>query len=78
MTWDILKTHEKVLQKISAPMISREGSRKNLCTYDSRSHLQKDSSWHIISGIPGAQTSTARARAQGTHQNATYMGKTLG
>ncbi len=67
MTWDILETREKVPKKISAPTISREGSEKNLRTYDSRSHLQKDSFWHIISGTSGAQTSTARARARGAH-----------
>ena len=54
-------------KKISAPTISREGSKKNLCTYDSRSHLQKDSFWHIISVTSGTQTSTACARARGAH-----------
>jgi hypothetical protein len=78
MTWDILETCEKVPKKISAPTILREGSKKNLPTYNSRSHLQKDSFWHIISGTSGAQPSTAHARVRGAHQHATYMGKTLG
>jgi hypothetical protein len=29
MTWDIFETREKILKKISAPTISREGSKKN-------------------------------------------------
>jgi hypothetical protein len=78
MTWDILETRETVQKKISAPTILREGSKENLRTYDSRSRLQKDSLWHIISGTSGTQTSTACARAQGAHQNVTYMGKHWG
>ncbi len=69
MTWDILETREKVPKKISAPAISREGSEKNLRTYDTRSHLQKDSFRHIISGTSGAQTSTVRVRVQGAHHS---------
>jgi hypothetical protein len=69
MTWDILETCEKIPKKKSAPTISREGSKKNLRTYDSRSHLQKDSFWHIISGTSGAQSSTATARARGAHHS---------
>jgi hypothetical protein len=69
VTWDILKTREKVPKKNAAPMILREGSKKNLHTYDSRSHLQNNYCSHIISGTSGAQTSTAHTMAQGAHRS---------
>jgi hypothetical protein len=78
MTWDILETREKVPKKNLGTYDLERTFQKNLHTYNSRFHLQKDSFWHIISGTSGAQTSTAHARARGAHPNATYMIKILG
>jgi hypothetical protein len=48
-------------------MISREESKKNTRTYNSRSHLKEKSFWHIISGTSGTKNfNSAREGARGT------------
>ncbi len=54
MTWDILETPEKVPKKSL--------HLQYLCTYDSRSHLQKDSFWHLFLVKEYAQTEEVSAR----------------
>ncbi len=77
MTWDILETREKVLKKKPAPTISRESSKK-ISAPTIVDPISKKILLAHYSGISGAQTSTARTRVRGAHQNATYMEKTLG
>jgi hypothetical protein len=67
MTWDILETREKIPKKISAPTISREGSKKISAPMIVDPISKNDSCGHIISGTSGAQTSTACTRARGAH-----------